>query len=76
MTDAESIKAHLLSGQSLTSADALRLFGVSRLAARIWDLQKAGLDIETETVEVPKRGGRMARVTRYRLKRTAGELFE
>lgn len=44
----QSIKEHLESGNTLTALDALNLFGCLRLAARIADLKKLGLDIKTE----------------------------
>lgn len=45
-----SILAHLRRGKPITSMDALRLFGCSRLAARILDLRQAGHPIEGETI--------------------------
>tara|TARA_Y100000310_G_scaffold29304_1_gene27805 strand:- start:1521 stop:1730 length:210 start_codon:yes stop_codon:yes gene_type:complete len=45
-----SILAHLRAGKSITGMDALRLFGCSRLAARILDLRQAGHPITGETI--------------------------
>lgn len=58
---------HLASGKSMTQAEALALFGVGRLAARIHDLSREGHEIRRETVEVKKRNGEMASVARYTL---------
>ena len=51
MTQNDSIRAHLQSGRSITPLDALRDYGCFRLAARIADLRREGLDIETATVQ-------------------------
>lgn len=44
------IRHWLQQGKKLTSLEALELFGCMRLASRICDLRKAGLDIHTEKV--------------------------
>jgi hypothetical protein len=49
MTQTEMIRAHLESGREITPIDALQQYGCFRLAARINDLRKAGLPIETIT---------------------------
>ena len=46
MTQTETILAHLQAGNSITPIDALREFGVFRLAARINDLREAGHDVD------------------------------
>ena len=51
----------LLSGKSLTSLQAIRWWGCTRLSGRINDLRKRGYDIHTELV--PKGGSRYARYT-------------
>lgn len=47
------IKAWLLKGNTLTSLQALNLFGCMRLASRIHDLQNRGLSIHKEKIQVP-----------------------
>ena len=64
-TQTQKIRDWLARGRSLTALDALREFGCLRLAARINDLRREGLEISTETVE--QEGKKFAR---YRL---AGE---
>jgi hypothetical protein len=54
---------HLQRGGTLTALQALDLYGIGRLAARIEELRRAGYDITTEMVATP--GG--ARVAEYRL---------
>lgn len=59
MSQNEAIKAALLSGRSLTPLDALQDFGCFRLAARVADLRREGMDIECATET--KNGKRYAR---------------
>ena len=58
-------------GGALTSLDAWRLFGCSRLAARVHTLRKQGLLITSRIIRVPTASGRAARIAEYRL--SAGE---
>jgi hypothetical protein len=44
------IAKHLKEGKTLTSLDALRLFGCLRLSGRIYDLRKKGLDIKSRDI--------------------------
>lgn len=50
----------------ITSLEAVREFGCTRLAARIADLKREGVEIESETITVETRTG-SARVKRYSL---------
>jgi hypothetical protein len=45
MTQKDKIKAHLESGKSITPLEALNLFGCFRLASRISELKREGMDI-------------------------------
>lgn len=45
----------LAQGYSLTSLDALRLFGCLRLSSRIWDLRERGMNIQKKTVVLPNK---------------------
>ena len=49
MTQTEMIRAHLQAGQDITPVDALNQYGCFRLAARIDELRKSGLDVQTIT---------------------------
>lgn len=60
----EETANHLLKGRWLTAADALRLFGCSRLAARINELRETMLII-SYPVSVINRHGRKVRVVEY-----------
>ena len=59
MTQKHSIRKHLLRGDAITPLDALRAYGVFRLAARIKELRDDGLNIST--VRIDDRGKRFAR---------------
>ena len=51
-----------MNGRSLTTLEALTMFGCFRLAARISNLREEGMDIHTEIVEINHK-----RVARYSL---------
>jgi hypothetical protein len=65
-TDSQNslIKGWLMNGRSLTTLEALTMFGCFRLAARISNLRDEGMDIHTEIVEINDK-----RVARYSIKR-------
>ena len=48
MTQNQQIKGYLEKGKAITSIQALNKFGCFRLAARINDLRKDGLNIATK----------------------------
>lgn len=54
---------HLQRGGTLTALQALNLYGIGRLAARIEELRRSGYDITTEMITTPCG----ARVAEYRL---------
>ena len=62
-----AILSALEGGRALTSGDAWREFGTSRLASFVHVLKRRGWPIVAEEVEVSSRDGRVARVARYRL---------
>lgn len=53
--------------RSITQREAMSSLGISRLAARVYDLREAGHKIEREWVTVTNRWGEECRVARYRL---------
>lgn len=63
MTQAEAIRAHLLAGAPITPIEALDRYGCFRLAARIDELRREGLEIQTVT---ESRGGK--KYARYELR--------
>lgn len=48
------IRAWLLDGRSITSWDAIMMFGCTRLSARIWDIRDQGLDVKVRKKITPK----------------------
>lgn len=56
------IKGWLLNGKSITSLDALNMFGCFRLSARIANLRDEGLPVVTDMVTINHK-----RVARYYL---------
>ena len=65
----DEILAHLESGKTITQREASTLYGIDRLGARVWDLERAGHPIHRELVEVTKRNGKITRVARYSIPR-------
>lgn len=57
---------YLKQNKSITSLEAFKLFGCTRLSGRIFDLKKQGYNIVSEMETVPTRNG-TARVAVYRL---------
>ena len=56
----DAIMLYLQAGYKLTPMDALRKFGVFRLAARVADVKKRGVDVKKEMVK-DENGKRYAR---------------
>ena len=67
MSQNDMVLSWLVAGESITSRQAIDLWGITRLAARIADLKEAGNAIEADTVTVRNRYGKPVRVARYRL---------
>ena len=42
-------------GYSITSLDALNMFGCLRLSSRIWDLKERGMNIQKKTIVLPNK---------------------
>lgn len=61
------VMLHLKAGQTLTSLEALRLYGIMRLPNRISELRKRGERIEKNTITVLNKYGEAVRVAEYRL---------
>ncbi len=51
MSQSDAILDALKRGETLTPLDALRRFGCFRLGARIWDLKKAGHEIDMRLID-------------------------
>jgi len=66
-TQNKRIEAYLMSGRTLTPLDALHEFNCFRLSARIYDLRKRGLDIESRRRKITSDGEQKV-VVEYKLK--------
>jgi len=66
-TQNKLIAQHLESGHTITALEALHRFGCFRLSARIWDLKRRGLDIESRTKKITS-DGKQKVVVEYKLK--------
>lgn len=49
-TQIDTVRAHLMTGATITTWDAYRLYQITCLAQRIHDLRNAGLVIQSEIV--------------------------
>lgn len=63
----ELVLEHLKSGKSITSLEAINLYGATRLADIIFKLKKRGYNIVSSIITVPTRFGKTARVAQYTL---------
>lgn len=59
-TQKEKIREHLVNGGTLTPLEVLEKFGCFRLATRVFELKKEGLDVKTQIIEDPATGKRYA----------------
>ena len=46
----QQVLAHLQSGKPITALEALRLYGIFRLASRIHDLKKHGIEVKVRDI--------------------------
>ena len=67
MTQKERITRHLEDYGEITSLDAFREYGITRLAAVVCDMRKDGMDVRTDIVEMTNRYGEPTRFARYTL---------
>ncbi len=67
VTQAKLILEYLDEFGSITPLEAIRDIGCYRLSARISDIKKMGIPIETDIVNVKNRRGKYSRIARYSL---------
>lgn len=71
MTQNDIIIRHLrLNPEGITPWEAMNIYGIMRLGARVWELRDLGYNIEKQTEE-KKRGKKTIRYARYVLKESA-----
>lgn len=66
-THTTRLLAYLRNHGKITSLQAIRDLGNTRLSASIFNLKEEGYDFNTETVEVPNRFGSTTKVAEYTL---------
>ena len=69
MTQNEVIIMHLEKEGAITSAEAMNLYGIARLASRVDELRKRGHHIKTTYIELKTRLGKKGRYASYSLER-------
>lgn len=72
MTQCERVLRHMEKYGSITPAEAKDEYGIARLAARIYDLTKSGVQIETEVVTGKNKFGEPTKFARYSLRQPGG----
>lgn len=72
MTQAEKIARHLERYGSITSMEAIRDYGIMRLASRVSDLKKDGFPVRTEFIRGKNRFGEPTCYARYILEEKEG----
>lgn len=65
MNKTNAVQLHLIENKSITSWEAIQLYGATRLSAIIFNLRKRGMEIETVMVEFTDRFGSKAQYAKY-----------
>jgi len=68
MTQANRVLAWLQSGNTITTLDAFRELGITRIAARIFELKEQGHAISKQTLKVTNRFDEICHVAEYFIK--------
>lgn len=62
----QTVYNHMMSGRTITSLQAIKLYGITRLSARIMDIEKAyGITPNRRRITVTNRNGRNVSVCEY-----------
>lgn len=72
MEQFDMIKNHLEKYHTITSMEAFKRYGITRLSAVIYNLRDAGLKIVTEFETTPNRYGKKTTYAVYRLVKEDG----
>lgn len=70
MNQRTQVLEHLREGNSITSMDAIRYFGITRISAKIFELRNEGYDIERKNITVFDKFGRRKTFGRWSLVNT------
>lgn len=74
-TQTQMIRDHLLFYGSISQREAIDMYGIYRLSARIYELRSEGIEIDTETVTGRNRFGAPVTYARYSLLPTRADAF-
>lgn len=67
-TQQQAVLEWLKTGAGITSMEAFRSLGATRLSAIVFELRRKGYDIDSEDVTVTNRMGAKVKVARYYLR--------
>lgn len=67
MNKTKAVELHLIEKGVITSWEAIKLYGATRLSAIIFNLRKRGMNITTRRIEFTDRFGNKAYYAEYRL---------
>lgn len=67
MTQTEKVLDHIVTYGSITPLEALKEYGIMRLASRVHDLKKQGIYLNRTTEKSTNRFGETVHYTRYTL---------
>lgn len=73
MNKTKAIQLHLIEQGSITSWEAIKEYGATRLSAIIFTLRNRGMNIETTMIEFTDRFGSKAKYGKYILKENKSE---
>ena len=65
MNKTSKVQLHLIEKGSITSWEAIKEYGATRLSAIIFNLRKRGMNIDTEMVKFTDRFGDKSRYGKY-----------
>ena len=65
MNKTKAIQLHLIEKGNITSWEAIKEYGATRLSAIIYNLRKRGMNIENEVINFTDRFGTPARYVKY-----------
>lgn len=57
ISQGEMIRKHIVKKRSITSWEAIKLYGCTRLSAKIYDLRAEGMNIKTDHITKKNRYG-------------------
>ena len=68
MNQQQRILDYMKAHGGITTLEAMKDLGVARLASRIWDIRRSGIEVDNERVTVKNRYGEDCSVVRYSLR--------